>query len=804
MGFSFSKPQSRSDEETEALLQEGESLPSPVSPAEVIIDVVAALNSGKLPSQSQVNIICQKLLESGWLDTKRMGRLGGSMTESLRNSRELVKAAKKFGVQKNCRHSSLFSSGFLTVVRSLYDGADDDRIQEFVYHLYHLSPSAVGFSVNSEDSSGEASNEPSEAMQDAQQLIAALRQTFRLVLTSSIYRTLLSDLLSCFSAVLVETAQDIKIAAMKVQTTAQAFETAARRDELTGDDVDNVVRETKTVQDDLKKTREGMYEQGGVKAKWIFVGRLQQVCLPFTFGSVRWFIPRIAQILLSAHDDKRNREALRTLLTLFRKYAKDDPTSKDKGKHKVEEADVPEYSIWTDESLVMVFQDLKLVLERAAGNHSLDETVHLIHLLLADFKSDIQVGKAPKPDSAGPQPAEKIEQGVAEKDEPPSKEPASADQPLSSTLDSLSALMEEFNCPPQSDKIKRGDAKSPQMPGRLDSKHEPEGTSYTPKQTKSSSSSPTSSLPFLSPTASFSPEQSVPTVFDDFGEWLDHALASAPFINSPESRYQLEALYDNLQDQLRQPASGSGPSSDEPQPENWKTHLRQLFSSLSAFQEALSNDQTTQKLLAALTSLTRSLTQFSIKSLLTADALAWLVSRIIDVMKNAPMPRVEFVSPLVELAVDGLLVRPSDGDIRADVRPDHIKVENNLVVEADGTQSWDYGPLDEEEDEASEDDEDGWKVDDGEEGWVIADNDEDGAKKPKHKWKVESMDRTKIHMDGLRLCAKNVGYYFLYKVCSSSFCTTVDVLTSLSLYFRDLLATKTGVSPVSTSESQAP
>lgn len=117
-------------------------------------------------------------------------------------------------------------------------------------------------------------------MKDAQQLIAALRQTTRLILTSSIYRTLLSDLLSSFSAILVETAQDVKIAAIKVQTTAEAFETAARRDELTGDDVEDAVQNARIVQDDLRKTREGMYEKSGMKAKWIFVGRLQQACLP--------------------------------------------------------------------------------------------------------------------------------------------------------------------------------------------------------------------------------------------------------------------------------------------------------------------------------------------------------------------------------------------------------------------------------------------------------------------------------------------------------------------------------------------
>lgn len=166
-------------------------------------------------------------------------------------------------------------------------GIVDDRIQEFVFHLYNLPPSAIGFSVESEDanSSENPSGEPSEAMKDAQELIAALRQTMRLVLTSSIYRTLLSDLLSAFSSILVETAQDVKIAAVKVQTTAEAFEATARRDELTGDDVDDAVRDARTVQDDLRKTREAMYEKGGLKTKWIFVGRLQQVCLSFALSA---------------------------------------------------------------------------------------------------------------------------------------------------------------------------------------------------------------------------------------------------------------------------------------------------------------------------------------------------------------------------------------------------------------------------------------------------------------------------------------------------------------------------------------
>ena len=165
---------------------------------------------------------------------------------------------------------------------SPYGGeTDDDQIQEFIFHLYDLPSSAVGFNIDTDDSKSShgASIESSKAVKDAQQLIIALRQTTRLIITSSVYRTLLADLLSVLSSVLAEAAQDVKIAAMKVQTTAEVFEAAARKDELTGDDVDIAIMDAREVRDDLKKANENIHTKGAVKAKWVFVGRLQQVRL---------------------------------------------------------------------------------------------------------------------------------------------------------------------------------------------------------------------------------------------------------------------------------------------------------------------------------------------------------------------------------------------------------------------------------------------------------------------------------------------------------------------------------------------
>ena len=74
------------------------------TPYEKIADALAALHAGKLPTQQQLDSALRKLLKSGIL-VAEAGRRGGALNETgakvVRDTRELVEALLRFGLEKN-------------------------------------------------------------------------------------------------------------------------------------------------------------------------------------------------------------------------------------------------------------------------------------------------------------------------------------------------------------------------------------------------------------------------------------------------------------------------------------------------------------------------------------------------------------------------------------------------------------------------------------------------------------------------------------------------------------------------------
>lgn len=83
---------------------------NPAPPAPLLCklaDILGALQKGKLPSQDQLNLICQNILKSGLLRDEASIAGHGSLSRSgrrvLDDAREIVEALLQIGLEKNGR-----------------------------------------------------------------------------------------------------------------------------------------------------------------------------------------------------------------------------------------------------------------------------------------------------------------------------------------------------------------------------------------------------------------------------------------------------------------------------------------------------------------------------------------------------------------------------------------------------------------------------------------------------------------------------------------------------------------------------
>jgi len=93
------------DEEREPLLPKyAPVVPPPVPSSTKVADILAALSTGKYPSQNQVNNVLRILLNSDALKTENSainGPLSASGHQVLNDIRSIIHALIKLGMQKN-------------------------------------------------------------------------------------------------------------------------------------------------------------------------------------------------------------------------------------------------------------------------------------------------------------------------------------------------------------------------------------------------------------------------------------------------------------------------------------------------------------------------------------------------------------------------------------------------------------------------------------------------------------------------------------------------------------------------------
>ncbi|KAI0369621.1 hypothetical protein BV20DRAFT_1077187 [Pilatotrama ljubarskyi] len=385
MGFCFSccrRDHTDTDSDREPLsplrtASSSDVLPPPKSSLEKIADVVAALNAGKLPSQQQLDEALRRVLSSGILDSSgdvdevdeaQLGQrdLGEAERRVVDCAREACQALLQFGMEKN----------------------GDDRIQEVIHQLRKLSfessPVQAGIALdivepeNAVDAATIAQELPSqqEVSSDTATLLRSVYSLLYVLATSAAFRLVLSDVL----LIARETAADV---AAGVEQVAATVEKAA-------ENVEETVRPGGGTVDDVREKASEVGERVVVELEGSgpVAGRVRETKAELQHESPDEIreatIRRLQEAMERAHANPSFQAALRTILSLFRKYF-------DKVRHAVavaSTAEAPTVDLtpvtWADPQLISVFGDIKVLLKRAASGHPLDPLLDALSAVVVD------------------------------------------------------------------------------------------------------------------------------------------------------------------------------------------------------------------------------------------------------------------------------------------------------------------------------------------------------------------------------------------------------------------------------------
>lgn len=227
------------------------------------------------------------------------------------------------------------------------------------------------------------------------------------------------------------------------------------------------------------------------------------------------------------------------------------------------------------------------------------------------------------------------------------------------------------------------------------------------------------------------------SLVSEMGLWFDTALARPQYATSSEGHHKVEALYDRARTLLQ-----GAPQSDRP----YARHLRDLVLETGFILDAMLDDTATTRLLDRLGALSTSFSAYTevaihtvprelkasqrrIRQQVQRDLLQWLLPRILRALHAVPMPRVEYTSGTLDAAVDSMYLTPTSAQLS--LVPDHIIVENRSELRLDMVET---NP--------------GHDTD----SFIPAES--EGMK---------TYTRTRVRVDGIRISARNVGYYICYR-----------------------------------------
>ncbi|TFY61809.1 hypothetical protein EVG20_g6917 [Dentipellis fragilis] len=551
-----------------------------------IADIFAAFNAGKYPTQDQINVALQHALTSPLLQEsfEDLGKLSKSQVDSLKHLvyavRGATEAVLRVGLEKN----------------------DDDRLQHMLHEASKVNlektpvQADVSIGASHADASDAAAHLPNreEVVNDALEVLAATKQLSWLLITSTAFRMMLSDLLFTVEELAAFFALEVESAASQVETTAKEVESFARSGDISlqavQDRVGDAKQEIGQVVNEKKEQVVELNVETSVKLKDTTLARIQE-------------------LIAATHRDPEHRRAIQTIVGLVRKHAEKlqmsaRSVSNDETKLEFDA------TIHVDTRLAEALSHLKVLLPRFASGHPLEPVLHAFHRTLIDL----------------------------------------------------------INVP-------------------------------------------------------ISGETDIHEYLRDIGAWLDRALNEPSYVMSRDSSRSLEQLYDR----------GCALFSDEEHSE-FVTDLKSLIQEVKFFANALAADPSTQNFVQAINELRLSLEDLGVTIMSDAASLvmrrrvelersliAFLLPRLLRLVKAVPLPRIEYRDSAIEVAIASALLTPASASVS--LMPDHLRVQNLSEFDIDTVRPR-HGPAE---------------------------------------YTAAAFNRVRIHLDGMRVSVLGIGYHLLYK-----------------------------------------
>ncbi|KAL1703719.1 hypothetical protein EV121DRAFT_207274 [Schizophyllum commune] len=220
----------------------------------------------------------------------------------------------------------------------------------------------------------------------------------------------------------------------------------------------------------------------------------------------------------------------------------------------------------------------------------------------------------------------------------------------------------------------------------------------------------------------FSPAEvgyEIRTLFAAAGEWCDYALADLAYANSSAGMRAFGSLYDTSRRLLRSDSE-----------DKLAVDFRLMVDELRIYLRLVQDDLANKRLINSIRALDADIRQLGADTMgarsrwrreVVQDVLGYLVPRVLRSLRSLPiMPRVEYQDSTVDIALDSLLLTSTPLTITSSLTPDHFSIQNLSELYVD-----------------------------------LAGQETDSV--------VTTRTRTRVHVDGIRLSAHDVGYYAKYK-----------------------------------------
>ncbi|ORX33457.1 hypothetical protein BD324DRAFT_639861 [Kockovaella imperatae] len=317
-----------------------------------VAEAIGAIQAGKLPSQDQLSKLIQLVLDSDVLSVNggvgsRTARMGAQGQDILNKVKAVLNAVQAWGDEKN----------------------GDDLLQNLFWE-------ASTAEVNVDASLPSAPATKKEISKDARRTLDSFQTMASLIVTSSEFRTIVSDAVFVTRDILADAASVLAEQASNAESTLRPDESEREK----GLDFESVQQKGKQVMRDVKKgkvqknAREELYED---------VEKVKEYLddkLPAGEEAKDAVIKRFQQVISNAQKNPDYKRSLTAIVNIYKKYVH---KATDAAKNAADSVSVSD----EDEKTQQAGRDLKQFIERLA-NKSLNDVTAAGQKAAEDIRND--------------------------------------------------------------------------------------------------------------------------------------------------------------------------------------------------------------------------------------------------------------------------------------------------------------------------------------------------------------------------------------------------------------------------------